>query len=60
MNEHSNRIFDQNGFSIFPNSIIFEEKKIMADNFFEGSTAAVGTIFTVIALGILTAILIWG
>lgn len=32
----------------------------MADNFFEGSTAAVGTIFTVIALGILTAILIWG
>lgn len=32
----------------------------MADNFFEGSTAAVGTIYTIIVLAILTAIMIWG
>lgn len=32
----------------------------MPDNFFEESTAAVGTIFTIAALAILTAILIWG
>lgn len=32
----------------------------MADNFFEGSTAAVGTIFTIIALAILTWVMIWG
>lgn len=32
----------------------------MPDNFFEESTAAVGTIFTLIALGVLAAILIWG
>ncbi|MEY3199155.1 MAG: hypothetical protein RL265_705 [Bacteroidota bacterium] len=32
----------------------------MSDNFFESSTVAVGTIFTVIALAILASILIWG
>jgi hypothetical protein len=32
----------------------------MPDNFFEESTAAVGTIFTIIALSVLAAILIWG
>jgi hypothetical protein len=32
----------------------------MSDNFFESSTAAVGTIFTIIALSILVSILIWG
>lgn len=32
----------------------------MSDNFFEHSTAAVGTIITIALLGILTAILIWG
>ncbi|MFT5582118.1 MAG: hypothetical protein ACI9G9_001383 [Psychromonas sp.] len=32
----------------------------MPDNFFEESTAAVGTIFTIIAIAILTAIFIWG
>ena len=32
----------------------------MSDNFFEDSTAALGTIFTVIALGIVVSILIWG
>lgn len=32
----------------------------MSDNFFEGSTAAVGTIFTIVCLAIITAILIWG
>lgn len=39
----------------------FEKKQIiMSDNFFEGSTAAVGTIYTIIALAILASILIWG
>jgi hypothetical protein len=32
----------------------------MSDNFFEKTTAAVGTIYTIIALGIIAAILIWG
>jgi hypothetical protein len=32
----------------------------MPDNFFESSTAAVGTIFVIIALSIITSILIWG
>jgi hypothetical protein len=32
----------------------------MSDNLFEESTAALGTIFTVIALGIVVSILIWG
>jgi hypothetical protein len=32
----------------------------MSDNFFEGSTAAVATIYTVIVIGILASILIWG
>ncbi len=32
----------------------------MPDNFFEESTAAVGTIFTIVALAVLAAILIWG
>ncbi len=32
----------------------------MPDNFFEESTAAVGTIITIVLLGILTTILIWG
>lgn len=30
------------------------------DNFFEGSTAAVGTIYTIIVLGVIASILIWG
>jgi hypothetical protein len=39
----------------------FEKKQqIMSDNFFEESTAAVATIFTIIALAILATILIWG
>ena len=32
----------------------------MSDNFFEESTAALGTIFTIIALGIVISIIIWG
>ncbi len=32
----------------------------MSDNFFEESTAALGTIFTIIALGIVISILVWG
>lgn len=32
----------------------------MGDNFFEESTAALGTIFTIVALAVITAILIWG
>jgi hypothetical protein len=32
----------------------------MSGNFFEESTAALGTIFTIIALGIIVSILIWG
>ncbi len=32
----------------------------MAENFFDKTTAAVGTIFTVIALSVLAYILIWG
>ncbi len=32
----------------------------MPDNFFEESTAALGTIFTIVALAVLAAILIWG
>lgn len=32
----------------------------MSDNFFEHSTAAVGTIITIILLGVITSILIWG
>lgn len=32
----------------------------MPDNFFEESTAAIGTIITIVLLGILTTILIWG
>jgi hypothetical protein len=32
----------------------------MSDNFFEESTEAVGMIFTIVAVGILIAILIWG
>jgi hypothetical protein len=31
----------------------------MPDNFFEESTAAVGTIFTIFALAVIGAILIW-
>jgi hypothetical protein len=42
------------------NFFTFEKKNTMSDNFFESSTAAVGTIFTVIALAILASILIWG
>jgi hypothetical protein len=37
-----------------------EKQNSMSDNFFEGSTAAVGTIYTIIALAILATILIWG
>jgi hypothetical protein len=32
----------------------------MSDKFFEESTAAVGTLYTIIVLGILAAIMIWG
>lgn len=32
----------------------------MSDNFFEESTAAVGTIITIALIAIITAILIWG
>ncbi len=32
----------------------------MPDNFFESSTAAVGTIITIALLGIITYVLIWG
>ncbi len=32
----------------------------MPDNFFEQSTAAVGTIITIALLGVIVAILIWG
>ena len=32
----------------------------MSDNFFEESTVALGTIFTIIALGIVISIIIWG
>ncbi len=32
----------------------------MSDNFFEESTNAVGFIYTIIALGVIGAILIWG
>jgi hypothetical protein len=32
----------------------------MSDNFFESSTAAVATIYTVIVLGIIASLLIWG
>jgi hypothetical protein len=32
----------------------------MADNFFEESTVAVGTIYTLAALAILACVLIWG
>ncbi len=32
----------------------------MPDNFFEESTAAVGVIYTVFALAVITSILIWG
>lgn len=39
----------------------FEKKQhVMPDNFFESSTAAVGTIFTIIALAVLASVLIWG
>jgi len=34
--------------------------KKMPENFFDNSTAAVGTIFTIIALAILATIIIWG
>jgi hypothetical protein len=32
----------------------------MSDNFFEESTAAVGTIITIVLLAIITSVLIWG
>jgi len=32
----------------------------MSDNFFEGSTVAIGTIYTIIILGILASLIIWG
>jgi hypothetical protein len=35
-------------------------KIAMGDNFFEESTAAVGTIFTIVALAVIISILIWG
>ena len=42
------------------NIYTFDKKSVMSNNFFESSTAAVGTIYTIIALAIITAILIWG
>jgi hypothetical protein len=32
----------------------------MSDNFFEGSTAAVGTIYTIFVLAVIACVLIWG
>ncbi|MEY4486187.1 MAG: hypothetical protein RL440_718 [Bacteroidota bacterium] len=32
----------------------------MSDNFFEGSTAAVGTLVTIALLSVIVSILIWG
>ncbi|MFT6243634.1 MAG: hypothetical protein ACJASQ_001807 [Crocinitomicaceae bacterium] len=32
----------------------------MSDNFFEESTAAVGTIITIVLLAIIVSVLIWG
>lgn len=32
----------------------------MPDNFFEQSTAAVGTIITIVLLGVIATILVWG
>jgi hypothetical protein len=32
----------------------------MSDNFFEGSTAAIGTIITIALLSVVISILIWG
>ncbi len=32
----------------------------MSDNFFEGSTAAIATIYTILVLGTLASLLIWG
>lgn len=32
----------------------------MSDNFFDKSTAAIGFIYTIIALGVIASILIWG
>lgn len=32
----------------------------MSDNFFEHSTAAVGTIITIVLLAVITSVLIWG
>lgn len=32
----------------------------MSDNFFDGSTVALGTIYTVVLLAILAAVFIWG
>ena len=44
------------------NFLNFEDTNLldMSDNYFEGSTAAMATIFTIVALGIITSILIWG
>jgi hypothetical protein len=38
----------------------FEKNIFMSDNFFEESTAAVGTIYTIAILAIIVSILIWG
>jgi hypothetical protein len=32
----------------------------MSDNFFEGSTAAIATIYTILVLGIVASLIIWG
>jgi len=32
----------------------------MSDNFFEGSTAAIGTIYTIFVIAVITWIMIWG
>jgi hypothetical protein len=45
-------------FSIY--FLLLKKTKIMPDNFFESSTAAVGTIYVLFALAVIASILIWG
>ncbi len=37
-----------------------QKLNVMSENFFDKSTAAIGAIYTVIALGVIASILIWG
>lgn len=45
---------------IFSNFDKRNKTNVMSDNFFEHSTAAVGTIITVVLLAILASVMIWG